>query len=47
VQKLTMNPDFKEFITTVKIDITSKRVHTKEYDEVLDVESLKTIIPTL
>lgn len=47
VQKLTMNPDFKEFITTVKIDITSKRVHTKEYDEVLDVESLKTIITTL
>jgi hypothetical protein len=46
VEKLTMNPDFKEFITTVKIDISSKRVHSKEYDEVLSIEKLKSTIKT-
>lgn len=46
VEKLTMNPDFKDFITTVKIDITSKRVHSKEYDEVLNTETLKSLIKT-
>lgn len=47
IQKLTMNPDFKEFITTVKIDISSKRVHSKEYDEVLNVDALKTSLISL
>jgi hypothetical protein len=41
INKLTMNTDFKEFITTVKIDITSKKIHKKEYDQVLDIETLK------
>lgn len=41
INKLTMNSDFKEFITTVKIDITSKKIHKKEYDQVLDYETLK------
>lgn len=41
INKLTMNSDFKEFISTVKIDITSKKIHKKEYDQVLDIDSLK------
>lgn len=41
INKLTMNNDFKEFITTVKIDITSKRIHKKEYDLVSDIEALR------
>jgi uncharacterized protein len=41
INKLTMNPDFKEFISTVKIDITSKKIHKKEYDLVYDIENLK------
>lgn len=45
MQKLsTMNLDFKDFITTIKIDINSKRIHSKEYDEVLDVDALKKTI---
>ena len=41
INKLTMNADFKEFISTVKIDITSKKIHKKEYDQVQDIEILK------
>lgn len=41
INKLTMNADFKEFITTVKIDITSKKIHKKEYDQVQEMETLK------
>jgi len=41
INKLTMNTDFKEFISTVKIDITSKKIHKKEYDQVLDISILK------
>jgi hypothetical protein len=41
INKLTMNADFKEFISTVKIDITSKKIHKKEYDQVPDIETLK------
>lgn len=41
INKLTMNNDFKEFITTVKIDITSKKIHKKEYDLVSDIETLR------
>jgi len=41
IDKLTMNKDFKEFLSRIKIDIASKKIHHKEYDEVLDVESLK------
>ena len=36
-----MNNDFKEFLTTVKIDITSKKIHKKEYDLVQDIETLQ------
>lgn len=41
INKLTMNSDFKEFISTVKIDITSKKIHKKEYDLVQDIDALK------
>ena len=41
INKLTMNADFKEFISTVKIDITSKKIHKKEYDQVQEIEDLK------
>jgi len=40
INKLTMNPDFVEFISTVKIDITSRKVHKKEYDMVYELDSL-------
>jgi hypothetical protein len=41
IEKLTMNNDFKEFLSRVKIDIASKKIHRKEYDQVLDIETLK------
>lgn len=41
INKLAMNNDFKEFIETVKIDITSKKIHKKEYNLVEDLEFLK------
>jgi len=44
IDKLTMNNDFTEFLTRIKIDIASKKVHTKEYDAVFDSDTLKNII---
>ncbi len=41
IDKLAMNSDFKYFIETVKSDIISKKIHKKEYDSILDIESLK------
>lgn len=41
IDKLTMNPDFKSFISRVKIDITTNTIHTKEYNQFLDLETLK------
>lgn len=41
INKLAMNKDFKDFIETVKIDLTSKKVHKKEYDVVETIEKLK------
>lgn len=40
VDKLMMNPDFKEFIGRVKNDISSKEVRDEKYDEIKEVESL-------
>lgn len=37
----TMNNDFKEFLTRLKIDISAKKIHKKEYDTVLDLDDLK------
>lgn len=42
IDKLAMNSDFKEFIDTVKIDITSKKIHRKEYDFVDELMSWMT-----
>jgi len=39
INKLAMNNDFKEFIETVKIDLTSKKIHKKEYNIVEDAEN--------
>jgi hypothetical protein len=44
IDKLTMNNDFTEFLTRIKIDISSKKVHAKEYDKVFDNEELKKTI---
>lgn len=41
INKLAMNADFKEFLETVKIDITSKKIHKKEYDIVEELENIK------
>ena len=39
INKLAMNADFRDFLSTVKIDIGGK-IHKHEYDPVLDAESL-------
>lgn len=44
INKLTMNKDFKEFLSRVKIDINSKKIHKQEYDKVLETEELKMLI---
>ncbi len=36
----TMNNDFKEFLTRLKIDISAKKIHKKEYDTVLELDDL-------
>lgn len=41
IDKLAMNSDFKEFIETVKIDLTSKKIHKKEYDSIAEIENGK------
>ncbi|KQM56834.1 COG2958 family protein [Chryseobacterium sp. Leaf201] len=41
INKLAMNNDFKDFIETVKIDLTSKKIHKKEYDVIEELEHLK------
>lgn len=41
INKLTINEDFKEFITNVKTDIFSKKIHKKEYNSVPDIDDLK------
>lgn len=41
INKLAMNNDFKDFLETIKIDLTSKKIHKKEYDTIEPLESLK------
>lgn len=41
INKLAMNGDFKDFLETVKIDITSKKIHKKEYETIESLENLK------
>jgi hypothetical protein len=43
INKLAMNKDFKDFIETVKIDLTSGKIHSKEYDVVEKIESLRLV----
>jgi len=41
VDKLaTLNPDFREFLKRIKIDLSGKEVRTELYDRVLPVERL-------
>jgi uncharacterized protein len=40
INKLTMNPDFREFLKRVKTDISSKEVRKEKYDKVFDAEEL-------
>lgn len=40
MNKLAMNNDFKDFLETVKIDLTSRKIHKKEYDVVESLENL-------
>ncbi|MCS6990749.1 MAG: HTH domain-containing protein [Chitinophagales bacterium] len=45
INKLTqMNSDFREFITTVKIDLSSRKIHRKEYNAVLEPEQLELLL---
>ncbi|MGN7719788.1 COG2958 family protein [Chitinophaga sp. 22620] len=41
INKLAMNSDFKDFIETVKVDLTSKKIHKKEYNPIEDWENMK------
>jgi hypothetical protein len=41
INKLAMNPDLKEFIDRVKIDLSSKKPHKSEYNKVPSIEELK------
>lgn len=43
MNKLAMNSDFKEFLETVKIDLTSRKIHSNEYDAVEDLEKLESL----
>lgn len=40
INKLAMNSDFREFLETVQIDYTSRKIHNKEYDKVCELEEL-------
>jgi uncharacterized protein len=40
VNKLSMNPDFKEFLKRVKVDISSKEIRKEKYDKILEKDTL-------
>ncbi|MDI6740009.1 MAG: hypothetical protein QME74_06555, partial [Candidatus Edwardsbacteria bacterium] len=40
INKLTMNPDFKDFIKRIKTDIQSKEIRKEKYDRIYDKDSL-------
>lgn len=40
MNKLTINPDFNNFLISVRDDISSKRIHKEDYDKVLEKEEL-------
>lgn len=44
VNKLTINPDFKEFLKRIKIDISSKEIRKEKYDKILTKEELTKLV---
>ncbi len=40
VNKLSMNPDFREFLKRVKTDLSSKEIRQEKYDKVIEKDSL-------
>jgi len=44
INKLTMNPDFKDFLKRVKTDISSKEIRKEKYNRVCDQNELAKII---
>jgi len=44
INKLTMNPDFKEFLKRIKTDISSKEIRKEKYDKVCNQDELARII---
>ncbi len=44
VNKLTMNPDLRDFLKRVKTDISSKEIRREKYDEVLEADNLVKLI---
>jgi hypothetical protein len=40
INKLTINPDFKEFLQRIKTDISSKEIRKEKYDKILAKEEL-------
>ena len=45
INKLTMNPDFRDFLKRVKTDISSKEVRKEKYDKVFDADELLKNLP--
>ncbi len=44
INKLTMNPDFKDFLKRIKNDISSKEIRKEKYDKVCNQDDLVKII---
>jgi len=44
INKLTMNPDFKDFLKRIRIDISSKEIRKEKYDKVCNRDELVKII---
>jgi uncharacterized protein len=44
INKLTMNPDFRDFLKRVKTDISSKEIRREKYDKVLEADDLQKLI---
>jgi hypothetical protein len=44
INKLTGNSDFEEFLESVKIDVSSSKIHKGEYDNILEPDELLKII---
>ncbi|MCX8069916.1 MAG: hypothetical protein N2738_05370, partial [Thermodesulfovibrionales bacterium] len=44
INKLTVNPDFRDFLKRIKTDISSKEIRKEQYDKVCNLDDLKKII---